>query len=150
MKLPCPVSGARSAGGIVLGDGGAVAFVLSKNSASWLFPKGHVEPGEDDEAAARREIAEEAGLTELEYLEDLGSFTRPGAGNFQEKHIHMYLFAAPHGARLAPSMEILEARWIPFSSATAVLGSPHEAWFGADCAWFAKVYPRVQEVIQRR
>lgn len=28
----------------------------------WVFPKGHIEPGESPEAAATREVAEEAGV----------------------------------------------------------------------------------------
>ena len=46
----------RHAGGIVLGDGGTVAMVRSRNSRSWLLPKGHIEKRESDEEAARREI----------------------------------------------------------------------------------------------
>jgi 8-oxo-dGTP pyrophosphatase MutT (NUDIX family) len=34
----------------------------------WDFPRGHVEPGEDDEQTARREIKEETGIDGLEIL----------------------------------------------------------------------------------
>ncbi|MBU6323749.1 MAG: NUDIX domain-containing protein [Patescibacteria group bacterium] len=143
----------RSAGGIVIGDGGTVAFVMSENSRSWLFPKGHVDEGEDEEDAARREIREEAGLTGLEYLDDLGEFTRPvyvfEKSGPEEKTIHMFLFAAPVGAKLAPSMEITDAHWIPLARAMLVLGSPHEDWFPRDRAWFASVFERVRQAVQR-
>lgn len=36
------------------------------------LPKGHVEPGEDPEAAARRETAEETGFADLRLLAGLG------------------------------------------------------------------------------
>lgn len=144
----------QTAGGIVLGAGGTLALVRSRNSRSWLFPKGHVDAGETDEEAARREIAEEAGLTDLEYIADLGEFIRPGAvdgsgATYADKRIHMFLFAAPHDAQMAPSLEIEEAKWVPYREAAQVLGTPHEEWFSADRAWFAKVFPRVQEAIQR-
>jgi len=52
---------------------GAVAFrqakgrtlylvVSSSNSADWVLPKGHIEPGETPEVAALRELKEEAGV----------------------------------------------------------------------------------------
>ena len=71
---------AKCAGGIVIGDGGDIAMVRSKNSQSWLFPKGHIEAGETDEETALREIQEETGLKNLEYIDDLGEFTRAATG----------------------------------------------------------------------
>jgi 8-oxo-dGTP pyrophosphatase MutT (NUDIX family) len=146
-------SARRTAGGIVLGDGGTIAMVKSENSQSWLFPKGAVEDGESDEDAARREIREETGLDSLEYIDDLGSFTRPRVsferGNYDEKSMRFFLFAAPQGARLTPSMEITDARWVPYRETPETLGSPHPEWFAADRAWFASVFERVRQAIQR-
>ncbi len=138
---------AKTAGGIVIGDGGTIAMVRSKNSDSWLFPKGHVDEGETDEQAAQREIAEECGLEELEYIDDLGLFERG------EKSIHMFLYLAqPHAALFIPSNaaeEILEVKWVPFREVAAVLGTPHVEWFLKDRAWFATVFDRVREAVQR-
>jgi len=36
--------------------------VSSSDGQNWVLPKGHIEPGESPEAAAVREIAEEAGV----------------------------------------------------------------------------------------
>lgn len=61
-KVPEPVT---HAGGVVLRSrGGAreVLVVTSKDGSAWVLPKGHVEQGETVEAAAVREIAEEAGI----------------------------------------------------------------------------------------
>ena len=137
-------------GGIVLGDRGTVAMVRRSNSdGAWLFPKGHPEDGEDDEATARREVAEETGLSDLELLGDLGTYERPhilpdGTPDRSEmKRIHMFLFAAPHGAALAPSMEMEEARWVPYQQVAQVCGNDR------DRAWYATIYDRVREAIQR-
>jgi 8-oxo-dGTP pyrophosphatase MutT (NUDIX family) len=139
----------KTAGGIVLGDGGAIAMVRSKNSQSWLFPKGHIESGETDEQAALREIKEECGLEKLEFIDDLGEFVRAASGNFAEKTVHMFLFSAPAHATLTPSLEIEEARWVPFREVAELLGTPHAEWFTKDRAWFATVFDRIKEAIQR-
>jgi bis(5'-nucleosidyl)-tetraphosphatase len=150
LELADEVQKTRCAGGIVIGDGGTLALVRSKNSQSWLFPKGHLEEGETDEDAARREIAEETGLTNLEYIDDLGEFTRAAVnGTGEEKTIHMFLFAAEAHAEIAASMEILEAKWVPFREVPELLGEPHKEWFIKDRAWFATIFDRVREAIQR-
>lgn len=139
----------RSAGGIVLGDGGTVVLVQSRASGFWTFPKGHVDEGETDEEAARREIEEESGLTDLELLDDLGEYERPhimpdGSDDPDEiKVIHMYLFAAPPHATLMASHEMQDARWVPFREL-----AEHIAYL-KDRVWFSTVAPRVREAIQR-
>lgn len=54
------------AGGIVMrGSGSALRVLLvtaTRQPNLWVFPKGHIEPGETPEAAAAREVEEEAGV----------------------------------------------------------------------------------------
>jgi bis(5'-nucleosidyl)-tetraphosphatase len=134
----------------VLGDSGTIAMVRRRGGdGAWLFPKGHTEPGESDEAAARREIQEETGLTRLELIDDLGTYERygikkdgtPDLENLKE--IHMFLFAAEPGSLLAPSHEIEEARWVSFSRLINEIGN------AKDKAWFTTVFERVRHAIQR-
>lgn len=138
---------ARTAGGIVLGDHGTIAMV--RRSDAWLFPKGHVDPGESDEEAARREIAEEIGIADLEYIDDLGTYERfrireDGSDDpAYLKEIHMFLFAAPPHAELAPTLEIKEARWVSLSKIVGEIGHPK------DKAWFVSVFERVRLAVQR-
>jgi len=140
--IPC-------AGGIVLGDGGTVALVRNSKETLWFFPKGHVQDGETDEDAARREIAEEAGLHDLEHIDDLGTYERPRIHKNQSyipsevKDIHMYLFAAPMHAEVSPSMEIVEAKWVPYRE---VVGHLADA---KDRVWYVSVFERVREAVQR-
>ena len=61
----------RSAGGVVINQSNRVLLVCQKGK-SWSFPKGHIEAGEDCLSAAKREIWEESGIDELEFLKDLG------------------------------------------------------------------------------
>lgn len=58
--------GVRIAVGAILRDAGRVLLVRRANPPSrglWAVPGGRVEPGETLEAAVRREVAEETGLT---------------------------------------------------------------------------------------
>jgi bis(5'-nucleosidyl)-tetraphosphatase len=139
-----------TAGGIVLGDHGTIAMVKhTLGTGLWFFPKGHLDEGETDEEAARREISEETGISELEYIDDLGSYRRlPIKIDGSEdtticKNIHMYLFAAKTDATLKPTLEIEEARWVPYRLVADEIGN------AKDKAWFATVFPRIREAIQR-
>ncbi len=139
----------QRAGGIVIGDGGTIALVQHRENTVWLFPKGHVDGEESDEEAARREIAEETGIADLELLDDLGSYERPRMHRDNSDHereiasIHMFLFAAPPHAELAPTLEIGGAKWVPYREVASVIGNEK------DRAWFAGVFDRVREAIQR-
>lgn len=141
----------RSAGGIVLGDHDTIALVRHTRGDAWTFPKGHVDPGETDETAARREIMEEAGLSDLEYLDDLGSYERrrlslDGATEEMEakiKEIHMFLFAAPIGAVPRAHNEIAEAIWVPYREVGRKLTNDK------DRNWYASVAARVREALRR-
>jgi 8-oxo-dGTP pyrophosphatase MutT (NUDIX family) len=54
------------AGGIVSRrEHGAQRYLLvrsSRDASHWVLPKGHIDPGESPEEAARREVREEAGV----------------------------------------------------------------------------------------
>ena len=54
-----PVEGA---GGVVFNRQGLV-LLLGHRNGTWVFPKGHLDPGETDLEAALREVEEEAGVT---------------------------------------------------------------------------------------
>lgn len=139
----------QTSGGIVLGDAGTVALVRNRKDTLWFFPKGHLEEGESNEQAARREIEEETGLINLELIDYLGSYTRygilpDGQDNLESlKEIHMYLFAAPMHAPLTPSMEIEEACWMSLAHVAEQLESEK------DTAWFSSVFQRVRQAVQR-
>jgi ADP-ribose pyrophosphatase YjhB (NUDIX family) len=64
------------AGGLVVRDDGdrlAVLLVRAKKDPSvWVFPKGHIEPGESAADAAVREVQEESGVV-AELLGPIGS-----------------------------------------------------------------------------
>lgn len=90
-----------SAGGVVLrrnGDGLRV-LLIHDGHGNWGFPKGHIERGEDPGEAARREIAEEVGLTDLVLHAPLGTidWVFRFRGRLIHKYCHFFLFESHEG-----------------------------------------------------
>lgn len=92
---PPGVAEHASCGGVVVrkdGDRILVALVTEPGFVEYILPKGHVESGEDLEQAARREIAEEAGFTELTLVKSLGSIGRLDFRKRSWGIMHYFLF----------------------------------------------------------
>ena len=95
-----------SAGGLVLDgtDMAARAALIGRldrrGRLRWSLPKGHVEAGETNEAAAIREVAEETGITGR-VLAPLGTidFWFVAEGRRIHKTVHHYLLMAQIGER---------------------------------------------------
>jgi bis(5'-nucleosidyl)-tetraphosphatase len=92
---------------------------------NWDFPKGMVEAGEEPFAAAGREVAEETGLTDLEFpLGDEHCNTLPYAGG---KIARYYLAETTQEEIRLPISEELgrpehhEWRWVSFDEAEDLL-----------------------------
>ncbi|MFO7177256.1 MAG: NUDIX hydrolase [Pseudomonadota bacterium] len=106
----------------------AVLLVLHRKLGIWVQPGGHVDPDDRDVAsAARREVAEETGVTELEPL--LGSDTLfdvdihpiPARGA-EPSHEHFdlrFAFRAVH-RELTVSDEVSAVRWVSFRETASV------------------------------
>jgi 8-oxo-dGTP pyrophosphatase MutT (NUDIX family) len=91
------------------------------------LPKGHLDPGESAEQAARREVAEETGV-QAELLEELGdvSYQYERHGRSVAKVVRFYLFRYLSGDVADHDHEIEEARWVPLRSAAENLSYPGE------------------------
>lgn len=92
---------------------------------NWDFPKGLVEPGEDQLAAARREVFEETGIREIHYpFADEFKETLPYANN---KVARYYLAETGEGEIVLPVSPELgrpehhEFRWVSFEEAEELL-----------------------------
>lgn len=112
----------RAAGAVVWHDGPdgpVVACIHRPAYDDWSFPKGKLDPGEDEATAALREIEEETGLIcRLGAELDTISYTD---GKGRPKTVRYWLATTDDPAMLAADNEVDEARWVPVREAEALL-----------------------------
>ena len=111
-------------------DTGLLSVLLIKNKkGEYWIPKGHIEEGEDQIAAAFREIEEEVGLTkdQLTYIGlchlDKFSFVDDG-GNPNTKDVYMNLFGVHEKHDLKKeegATDLTDAGWFEFSRALEMI-----------------------------
>ena len=124
----------NSAGGVVLNPEGKMVLVLQRNGV-WSFPKGKIEEGEERVLAARREITEETGITELTQVETLGSYTKYSIDDSgredksQLKRITVMLFTTPEKELRPADPRIREAKWVSPEEAVDLLTVPKDQEF---------------------
>ena len=100
-------------------------YLLLRAFNYWDFPKGMVENGEDPFAAAQREVAEESGLTELDFRWGMEFRETPPYG--PNKVARYHLAAAPHGEVYLPVSPELgkpehdEFRWLDYAQAQTMV-----------------------------
>ncbi|HHX42217.1 MAG TPA: NUDIX domain-containing protein [Armatimonadetes bacterium] len=119
-RKPAGIREEDSAGGVIVRLEQCrllVALVLEGTYQLCVLPKGHVEPGESFEEAARREIAEEAGLTDLTFLGELGTRERLDFARKEWKRTHyfLYLTRQAHGTPTDRS-HAYTLRWVPLDA----------------------------------
>ncbi|MCA1830710.1 MAG: NUDIX hydrolase [Actinomycetota bacterium] len=109
----------RAAGGVVMD--GPLVLVLRRPARNELrLPKGHVDPGESDEEAAVREVAEESGH-QAEVIADLGEmevrFDREGQTTERVEH---YFLMESVGEANEPEQHFVP-EWVPATEAVESL-----------------------------
>jgi len=131
-----------SAGGVVLNPAGQV-LVVNQNNDSWSLPKGHIDPGEDAKAAAAREIREESGIKQLDFVKELGKYRRfqigiNGGENPEElKTITMFLYRTAETELKPEDPRNPEARWVEPEDVAPLLTHPK------DKAFFQNTLPEI-------
>ena len=94
--------------------GGHVQFLLvtaKTDPSEWIFPKGHVEKGESPTDAARREVAEEAGV-EGEIVASLGALTFTTRGT----PLHVEFFLLEYRGNVPP-VDRRQVEWLSYEEA---------------------------------
>ena len=102
-----------------------VQLLLLRAYANWDFPKGMLEPGEDEIACARREVVEETGLSELDFpFGDEYQETLPYTGGKIARYYLAETGQADIELPVSPELgrpEHDEWRWVAFDEAEDLL-----------------------------
>lgn len=104
-------------------------FWRRRDEGAWMLPKGELQPGEEAEAAARREFEEELGLPATGPLHGLGRLRQRGGkwveafaleGRFDPAALRSNVFELewpPHSGRRASFPEIDRVEWFALPQA---------------------------------
>jgi 8-oxo-dGTP pyrophosphatase MutT (NUDIX family) len=122
----------RSAGGVLLVPVGLalmVALIELRRGTVLALPKGHIEPGESPEEAARRETREETGLlgATVEPLQEISYwfYSRQQRARIA-KRVAFYLLVYRAGSPARHNAEVEGVRFLPLHEAADRLAYPGE------------------------
>jgi ADP-ribose pyrophosphatase YjhB (NUDIX family) len=119
----------RAAGGVVYSyspEGALSLLLIRDRHQAWTLPKGHLEPGEGEESAAVREIAEETGVAcEIEHLLARVRYPVYRRGVWRDKEVAYFLARAPYTQPTPAEDEgIVVAAWVAPAVALSTLTYP--------------------------
>jgi ADP-ribose pyrophosphatase YjhB (NUDIX family) len=101
---------------LVLDGAGRVGLVHHTYIPGWYLPGGGVKRGESAGAALARELAEEAGITDVSVERILGAYHNRGEG--KDDYVLVFIVRAADPAQLRPAdrLEIERAAWFPLNA----------------------------------
>jgi bis(5'-nucleosidyl)-tetraphosphatase len=128
----------HSAGAIIFKkEGGEVLFlILHYEEGHWGASKGHIEKGENPEQTARREIREETGLENLQFIPGFqmdSSYVYSKDRQLSRKTVTFFL-AESLSREVELSDEHVDYNWLPFREALAkvTFKGEKEVWQAAN------------------
>ncbi|MCK9446321.1 NUDIX domain-containing protein [bacterium] len=121
----------RIAGGVVINEFDEIIVVSQKGKIkTWSLPKGHIEEGETELEAAFREVYEESGAKDLEFIKPLGTYERYSMDNGTELKIRTFFLFKTLKQKLNPIDEKNpEAIWIYKDKVSETLTHPKDKEF---------------------
>lgn len=137
----------RTAGAVIVGLDGKIV-VVSQHGDSWSLPKGHIEAGETEQETTKREVFEETGLKNIQFIQKLGEYNRKrigkdgvGEDTIHTKHISIFLCKTDEKELAPQDPENPEARWVDIDEVAMLL--THEK----DKQFFNKITPIVRDFL---
>jgi predicted NUDIX family NTP pyrophosphohydrolase len=118
-------------------------FWAKKDAGSWFVPKGQIEAGEDELAAAQREFQEETGVTPQAPFLDLGEVIQKSG-----KHVRAWAFAGDCDPAAIVS-NTFSMEWPPKSGRTQTFPEIDRAMFADATQAREKLNPAEFEFIGR-
>lgn len=114
----------RIAAALMSRSDGRVLLVRKRATEAFMQPGGKIEPGEDPQAALRRELSEELGIeidpAEMTYVGRYSALAAHEPGRLVDAEVFRIVIAHP----VAPGAEIEEILWLDPSSPGAVKLAP--------------------------
>jgi len=109
-----------SAGAIVFRRDKGIKYLLLKyEEGHWDFAKGHIEKGEDEETTVRREVEEETGIKQIDFIKDFKEkihyFFR-AEGKTIYKEVFFYLVETKE-EKVKLSFEHIGYEWLDYEKA---------------------------------
>ncbi len=123
----------QAAGGVIVRDserGTEVCVVHRPHRGDWSLPKGKLDPGEDFEEAALREVLEETGI-ECRLETELGSVNYEDQKG-RPKEVRYWRMEVEHDPGFTPNNEVDELRWCTREEALDLLTYEHDRALVAD------------------
>jgi bis(5'-nucleosidyl)-tetraphosphatase len=114
----------KSCGIIVVRDAEQTQYlILHYPNGHWDLPKGHVEKGEEEHDTARRELEEETGISDIEFVDgyrEAISYKYRRRGKISNKQVVFFL-ARTSKSEIQLSHEHQDFLWLPYEKALAKL-----------------------------
>ncbi|MFA6908693.1 MAG: NUDIX domain-containing protein [Patescibacteria group bacterium] len=115
-----PIS--KSVGAIILNNKKEVLLLFQLKNSYWEFPKGKIDPGEEEREAFVREMREETGIIHFSYVPGFReevTFSFRFGGQIIDRHVAYYCILTDDPVRLSP--EHTRFQWVTVEEADGML-----------------------------
>ncbi len=128
-----------AAGGVVINEDGSLLAI--RRLGKWDLPKGKVDPGEDIDAAALREVREECGVDHLELIRPIAEtwHTYERKGRDHLKRTDWFLMRGSSMDELVPQLDedIEEVSWLDHAGVQRMKADTYPSLLPVIAAWEA-------------